>query len=75
VRVYTKQPNESKPSDLPIVVRAGTTVIELALSIHTDLADRYRYSRIWGTSSRFAGERVGPDHVLHDQDIVEIRAK
>ena len=75
VRVYTKQPNESKPSDLPIVVRAGTTVIELALGIHTDLADRYRYSRIWGTSSRFAGERVGPDHVLHDQDIVEIRAK
>jgi len=74
VRVYTKEPNESKPSDLPIVVRAGTTVIELALSIHTDLADRYRYSRIWGTSSKFAGERVGPDHVLRDQDIVEIRA-
>jgi ribosome-interacting GTPase 1 len=72
VRVYTKEPNQSRPSDHPIVVRAGTTVRELALSIHTDLATKYRYSRIWGPSSKFAGERVGPDHVLGDQDTVEI---
>jgi ribosome-interacting GTPase 1 len=72
VRVYTKEPNASKPSEHPFVVRAGTTVRELALSIHTDLADRYRYSRIWGPTSKFAGERVGPDHVLGDRDVVEI---
>jgi hypothetical protein len=71
VRVYTKEPN-AKPSDHPFVVPGGTTVRELARSIHTDLADRYRYSRIWGPTSKFAGERVGPDHVLGDRDIVEI---
>ncbi len=72
IRVYTKEPNESKPTQFPFVVRAGTTVGELARRIHTDLADKYRYSRIWGPTSKFAGERVGPDHVLGDQDIVEI---
>ena len=72
IRVYTKEPNESKPSDHPFVVHAGTTVRELAGSIHTNLAERYRYSRIWGSTSKFAGERVGPGHVLGDQDIVEI---
>ena len=72
IRVYTKEPNESKPSDHPFVVRAGTTVRELAGSIHTNLAERYRYSRIWGSTSKFAGERVGPEHVLGDQDVVEI---
>ena len=72
VRVYTKEPSEPEPSDHPFVVRAGTTVRELALSIHTDLASKYRYSRIWGPTSKFAGERVGPEHVLGDQDIVEI---
>ena len=72
IRVYTKEPNESKPSDHPFVVHAGTTVRELAGSIHTNLAERYRYSRIWGSTSKFAGERVGPEHVLGDQDIVEI---
>ncbi len=72
IRVYTKEPNHPKPSDHPFVVRAGTTVKELANSIHTNLAERYRYSRIWGSTSKFAGERVGPEHVLGDQDIVEI---
>jgi len=72
VRVYTKEPNEVKPSEHPFVVKAGTTVRDLARLIHTDLAERYRYSRIWGSTSKFPGERVGPDHVLGDQDIVEI---
>lgn len=72
IRVYTKEPNEPRPSKSPFVVRAGTTVGELARNIHTDLVDRYRYSRIWGPTSKFAGERVGPEHVLDDQDIVEI---
>ncbi len=72
IRVYTREPNEPRPSQLPFVVPAGTTVGELARSIHTDLMNRYRYSRIWGPTSRFAGERVGPEHVLGDRDIVEI---
>lgn len=72
IRVYTKEPNQPRPSEFPFVVRGGTTVGELARSIHTDLADRYRYSRIWGPTSKFAGERVGPDHVLGDKDVVEI---
>lgn len=72
IRVYTKEPSEPKPSAHPFVVRAGTTVRELARLIHTDLAEKYRYSRIWGPTSKFAGERVGPDHTLGDKDIVEI---
>jgi ribosome-interacting GTPase 1 len=72
IRVYTKEPNEPRPSQFPFVVGEGTTVGELAHDIHTDLANRYRYSRIWGPTSRFAGERVGSDHVLRDGDIVEI---
>jgi len=72
IRVYTKEPNQSKPSEHPFVVRTGTTVGDLARAIHSDLANRYRYSRIWGPTSKFAGERVGPEHVLGDMDVVEI---
>jgi len=75
VRVYTKDPNEPRPSTHPFVVREGTTVRELARSIHSDLAERYRYSRLWGPTSKFAGERVGPDHILGDRDIVEIHTE
>lgn len=75
IRVYTKEPGQSRPSEHPFVVRAGTTLGELARSIHTDFADKYRYSRIWGPTSKFAGERVGPDHVLGDHDVVEIHTE
>ena len=74
IRVYTKEPNQSKPSEHPFVIRAGTTVRELARSIHSDLAERYRYSRVWGSTSKFGGERVGPEHVLGDRDVVEIHS-
>ena len=75
IRVYTKEPNQSKPSEHPFVVRSGTTVRELARSIHSDLAEKYRYSRVWGATSKFGGERVGPQHVLGDRDIVEIHSE
>lgn len=75
IRVYTKEPGQSRPSEHPFVVRVGTTVGELARAIHSDLANRYRYSRIWGPTSKFAGERVGPDHVLGDRDVVEIHTE
>ena len=75
IRIYTKEPNQARASEHPFVVRAGTTIKELARAIHSDLADGYRYSRIWGPTSKFAGERVGPEHVLGDQDIVEIHAE
>jgi uncharacterized protein len=74
IRVYTKEPNQPKASERPFVVRSGTTVRELARSIHTDLAEKYRYSRVWGSTSKFGGERVGPEHVLGDRDIVEIHS-
>ncbi len=75
MRIYTKEPNQSKPSVHPFVVRSGTTVKELARSIHSALAEKYRYSRIWGPTSKFPGERVGPEHVLGDHDVVEIHAE
>lgn len=75
IRVYTKEPSQSIPSERPFVVRAGTTVGELARAIHSDLANKYRYSRIWGPTSKFAGERVGPEHVLGDKDVVEIHTE
>jgi ribosome-interacting GTPase 1 len=72
IRIYTKEPNQSKTSDYPFVVPRGTAVKELARRIHSDLAERYRYARIWGPTSKFAGERVGPEHMLGDRDTVEI---
>lgn len=72
IRVYTKDPNESIASSEPFILKKGGTTGELAKQIHSALFDSYRYARVWGRSSKFPGERVGPAHQLMDRDIVEI---
>jgi ribosome-interacting GTPase 1 len=75
IRVYTKEPNEREPSGEPFIMKAGSSVADLARQIHSSLLENYKYARVWGPSSKYPGERVGPSHILLDRDIVEIRAK
>lgn len=74
IRVYTKQPNQDKPSDKPLIVKRGATVLEVAKLIHSSLYKNFKYAKVWGKSVKFPGQRVGGDHVLEDGDIVEIHA-
>lgn len=74
VRVYTKPPKGPK-AEKPIVVKKGTTVIEVAKIVHSDLYERFSYARIWGASAKFPGEKVGANHVLMDGDVVEIHIR
>ena len=32
---------------------------------------KIRYAKIWGPSSKFAGQKIGLKHVVKDKDIVE----
>jgi len=75
VRVYTKEPNDNMRSTEPFVIRAGSTIGELAKRIRTELHDNFRFARVWGSTAKYPGERVGLGHVLGDQDVVEIHAK
>lgn len=72
VRVYTKQPNQEKPSEKPLVVKKGTTVLEAARMIHSSLYKNFKYAKVWGSSVKYPGQRVGGDHLLEDGDILEI---
>ena len=48
------------------------TVLDVADSIHHELAARCVGARVWGPSARFEGQRVGREHELADGDAVEI---
>jgi small GTP-binding protein len=73
IRVYTKEPNEDKPSSRPLVLKQGATVRDVAERIHKMFAKRLRYARVWGNSVKYPGEKVGPDHELLDGDVVELK--
>ncbi|MFP3483411.1 MAG: TGS domain-containing protein [Caldivirga sp.] len=72
IRVYTKEPWSSKPTDKPFIMRRGSTVGDLAQRIHSDLFRNFKYAKVWSNSGFF--RRVGLNYVLNDGDVVEIHA-
>lgn len=74
IRAYTKEPGKQADMNRPFVLPAGSKVLDLAEIIHRDFAVNLKYACVWG-SSRFAGQRVQKDYVLHDKDIIEYHVK
>ena len=71
IRAYTKQPGKQKEKK-PISLPEKSTVKNVAATVHKDFLARFRFARIYGKSAKFAGQTVGLDHVLQDEDVVEI---
>jgi ribosome-interacting GTPase 1 len=55
----------------PFTCPAGSTLIEFAAIVHRDFADSLKSARLWGTGA-YPGQAVPRDHILHDNDIVEL---
>ncbi len=70
IRVYSKEPGREPDSATPFVLPLGSTVLDLAETIHRDFLNNLNYACIWG-SAKFDGQRVHKDYVLHDRDVVE----
>jgi len=70
-RVYTKAPGRAPDLGQPFTVRAGDTVHDVARLVHKDIAESFKYARLWG-SGHFEGQQVGRDHRVHDGDVIEL---
>ena len=71
VRIYTKEPGKPPDTARPFTLPRGSTVGDLARTIHNDIAATLKFARVWGHSG-FAGQSVGEAHALADGDVVEI---
>ena len=74
IRVYSQAPGKEPDLTSPFVMRRGGTIEEFAAQVHQEIASDLKTSRVWG-SADFDGQMVGRDYVLHDGDVVELRAK
>lgn len=76
-RVYTKR--QGSPPDFtdPIVLRGGSKVEDACRAVHRSLADpaRFKYALVWGQSTKHDPQRVGPQHELRDEDVIQIVTK
>jgi ribosome-interacting GTPase 1 len=71
IRVYSKPPGKEPDLSTPFTIPSGSTLLDLASSIHKEFFHNMKFAKIWG-SARFDGQRVEKNHVLKDKDIVEI---
>ena len=70
IRVYSKPPGKNPDLSTPFTIPLGSTVLDLAESIHKEFVPNLKYARIWG-SAKFGGQRVEKSYVLKDRDVVE----
>ena len=72
IRVFAKPPGKEPDFTAPFVLRRGGTVGEFAAKVHQDFLKNFKSARVWGSATH-DGQMVGRDHVLHDQDIIELK--
>ena len=71
IRVYTKAPHKPAERTSPYVLPVGATIEDAARAVHADFVESFEFARIWGEDT-YDGQRVGREHVLHDQDLIEL---
>ena len=73
IRVYSKAPGKDVDKSAPFVVDRGIQLGDFAGKVHKDFQEKLKSARIWGSSADFSGQMVSRDHVLEDEDVVELQ--
>jgi len=76
IRVYTKEPEKKEPDrNKPVILPPKSSVKDVAEKILHGFSNRVKQVKIWGPSAKFSGQKVGLNHILKDNDIVEFRTR
>jgi small GTP-binding protein len=72
IRVYMKEKGEEPDKDEPLILKKGDTVGDALEKLPGDMKDRFKHARVTGPSSNFPEQKVGTEHELQDEDILQL---
>jgi ribosome-interacting GTPase 1 len=72
IRIYMRPKGGETDYKEPLIIKNGATVQDVCNKIHRNMAKNFRYGLVWGRSAKFAGQKVGLDHELSDEDVITI---
>eukprot|EP00300_Choanocystis_sp_HF-7_P012981 c18109_g1_i1.p1 GENE.c18109_g1_i1~~c18109_g1_i1.p1 ORF type:complete len:369 (-),score=105.51 c18109_g1_i1:57-1163(-) len=76
VRVYTKPKGQMPDYSEPVVLTSSKCKVEdFCNRLHKDIINQFKYALVWGNSVKFSPQKVGKDHVLADEDVIQIVKK
>eukprot|EP00771_Trimastix_marina_P004026 gnl/Trimastix_PCT/755.p1 GENE.gnl/Trimastix_PCT/755~~gnl/Trimastix_PCT/755.p1 ORF type:complete len:369 (+),score=120.50 gnl/Trimastix_PCT/755:344-1450(+) len=73
IRLYTKPRGQIPDYNAPVIMSAEQPSIERFCNrIHRAILAQFKYALVWGSSVKHNPQRVGRDHILNDEDVVQI---
>lgn len=76
IRIYTKPRGQAPDYNEPVVLpRKKCTVENFCNRIHKQILRQFKYALVWGLSVKHFPQKVGRDHTLIDEDIIQIIKK
>lgn len=73
VRIYTKPKGQLPDYQAPIILRRDKkTVEDFCNKVHRTIIKEFKYALVWGSSVKHQPQKVGKDHELSDEDVVQI---
>ncbi len=70
--IYLKPRDGPIDYEKPIIMKKGSTVLDLAKALHSDIASSLKYAIVNGKSAKFKNQVCGFNHVLEDGDVVTL---
>lgn len=71
LRVYTKVPGKAPDFHAPFVLPIGSTIREVAGSIHRDFIEKLKFARLWRRGA-LEGMRVPREYLVQEGDVIEL---
>lgn len=76
VRIYTKPKGQLPDYTAPVVLKGGkNTVEDFCNKLHRSILKEFKCALVWGTSVKHQPQKVGKDHILTDEDVVQVIKK
>lgn len=76
VRVYTKPRGQIPDYNAPVILQhEKRSIANFCARIHRNLLKDLKYAWVWGASVKHQPQRVGKDHEVEDEDIVQLVKK
>lgn len=76
IRIYTKPKGQIPDYGAPVVLHDyGPSIENFCDRLHKGIMTQFRYAWVWGSSVRHQPQKCGKDHVLQDEDVVQIVKK
>lgn len=72
LRIYLKPKDAEPDMEKPIIVKSGSSVLDVAKALHSKTAKSLKYAYINGKSAKFTNQRFGKEHIVEDGDILTL---